>query len=142
MSLGEIIFQVLVYALAVIVPIWALAAGGPAERLSALIFVITTPASLFVQQVFPLRHAGTIFLAIDGLMALGFLILALVYRHLWIALMMFTMAGFFSIHAFYEMTDRDLDPAFAVLSNLVTLVLLASLAIGVWTSRRRQADGA
>ncbi|MFM8939368.1 MAG: hypothetical protein ACKOEY_05060 [Phenylobacterium sp.] len=142
MSLGEIIFQVLVYALAVIVPIWALVAGGPAERLSALIFIITTPASLIVQQVFPLRHAGTIFLAIDGLMALGFLVLALVYRHLWIALMMFTMAGFFSIHAFYEMTDRDLDPAFAVLSNLATLVLLTSLSIGVWTSRRRAPEQA
>ena len=75
-------------------------------------------------------------------MALGFLILALVYRHLWIALMMFTMAGFFSVHAFYEMTDRDLDWTFALLSNLATLVLLASLAIGVWTSRRRRADGA
>lgn len=142
MSLGEIVFQVLVYALAVTIPLWALIAGGTAERLSALIFILTTPASLFVQQVFPLRHAGTIFLTIDGLMALGFLILALVYRHLWIALMMFTMAGFFSIHAFYEMTDRDLDWTFALLSNLATLVLLASLAIGVWTARRRRADGA
>jgi hypothetical protein len=88
------------------------------------------------------QHAGVIFLGIDGLMALGFLILALVYRHLWIALMMFTMAGFFSIHAFYEMTDRDLDWTFALLSNLATLVLLASLAIGVWTCRRRMASGA
>ena len=75
-------------------------------------------------------------------MALSFLALALVYNHLWVALMMFTMAGFFSIHAFYEMTDRDLDPAFAVLSNLVTIVLLASLAIGVWTSRQRKINEA
>ena len=75
-------------------------------------------------------------------MALGFLILALVYNHLWIALMMFTMAGFFSIHAFYEMTNRDLDPTFAHLSNLATILLLASLAIGVWTSRQRKIDEA
>ena len=142
MSLGEIVFQVLVYALAVIVPLWALVAGGRAERLSALFFIVATVASKSVEQMSSPQHAGVIFLGIDGLMALGFLILALVYRHLWIALMMFTMAGFFSIHAFYEMTDRDLDWTFALLSNLATLVLLASLAIGVWTSRRRRADGA
>ena len=75
-------------------------------------------------------------------MALGFLTLALVYHHLWIALMMFTMAGFFSIHAYYEMTGRDLDPTFAILSNLATIFLLASLALGVWTCRRRTAQGA
>jgi hypothetical protein len=142
MSLGEIVFQVLVYALAVIVPLWALVAGSKAERLSALFFIVATVASKLVEQMFSPQHAGVIFLGIDGLMSMGFLILALVYRHLWIALMMFTMAGVFSIHAFYEMTDRDLDPAFAVFSNLATLVLLASLAIGVWTSRHRRADGA
>jgi hypothetical protein len=142
MSASAIAFLVLLSALAIIVPLWALVAGGKAERLSALFFIVATVASKSVEQMFSPQHAGVIFLGIDGLMALGFLILALVYRHLWIALMMFTMAGFFSIHAFYEMTDRDLDWTFALLSNLLTLVLLASLAIGVWTSRHRRADGA
>ena len=99
-------------------------------------------ASKSVEQFSEAQQAGTLFLTIDGVMALGFLILALVYNHLWIALMMFTMAGFFSIHAYYEMTGRDLDPTFALLSNLATVVLLASLALGVWTSRRRAAHGA
>jgi uncharacterized protein YneF (UPF0154 family) len=40
------------------------------------------------------------------------------------------------------MAGRDLDPTFALLSNLVTIVLLASLALGVWTARRRMANGA
>lgn len=142
MSASAIAFLVLLSALAIIVPLWALVAGGRAERLSALFFIVATVASKSVEQMSSPQHAGVIFLGIDGLMALGFLILALVYRHLWIALMMFTMAGFFSIHAFYEMTNRDLDATFAHLSNLATLVLLASLAIGVWTSRHRRADGA
>ena len=142
MAIGEIAFQAVVYAVAVAIPLWALLSGGMAERLSALFFVFATVASKLVEQMSPPQHAGVVFLTIDGLMALGFLTLALLYGHLWIALMMFTMAGFFSIHAFYEMTGRDLDPTFATLSNLATLVLLASLAIGVWTSRRRRADGA
>ena len=138
----EILFQVLVISLAVIIPVWAIIAGGMAERLSALMFMIATLASKSVEQFSEAQHAGTLFLAIDGVMALGFLILALAFRHLWIALMMFTMAGFFSIHAFYEMTNRDLDPNFAYLSNIATILLLASLAIGVWTSRQRKIDEA
>jgi hypothetical protein len=142
MSFSELVFQVLLFALAVIIPLWALIAGGVAERLCALFFIIAIVASKLVEETSSPGQAGTLFLAIDGIMALGFLALALVYHHLWIALMMFTMAGFFSIHAYYEMTGRDLDPTFAILSNLATIFLLASLALGVWTSRRRAAQGA
>jgi hypothetical protein len=138
----EILFQSAVALLAVIIPVWAIISGGRAERWSALMFIIATVASKSVEQFSEPQQAGTLFLTIDGVMALGFLVLALVYNHLWIALMMFTMAGFFSIHAYYEMTGRDLDPTFALLSNLATVVLLASLALGVWTSRRRTAHGA
>ena len=136
------ILEITVSTIAVLVPLWALLAGGRAERISALIFLVAIVSSKLVEELTSAQHAGTIFLAIDGVMALGFLILALVYNHLWIALMMFTMAGFFSIHAFYEMTNRDLDPTFALLSNLATILLLASLAIGVWTSRQRKIDEA
>ena len=56
--------------------------------------------------------------------------------------MMAAMAAFFSIHAFYEMTNRDLDMVFAQLSNFATIVLLLSLAVGVWTSRHRKDEEA
>jgi len=142
MSIGEIAFQVLVYALAVLIPLWALIAGGRAERISALIFVVATVASKSVEQLIPIKHAGTVFLTIDGLMALGFLALAMIYGHLWIALMMVAMAAFFSIHAFYEMTSRELDWTFALTSNLATIILMVSLAIGVRTSRHRKDEEA
>lgn len=135
------ILEALLVIIAVAVPLWAVFWGGKAERASALIFASATIISKLVPLFIEPRHAGTIFLTIDGVMALGFLVLALIYNHLWIALMMFTMAGVFSIHAYYEMTGRDLDPTFALLSNLATVVLLASLALGVWTSRRRTAQG-
>ena len=136
------ILEITVSTLAVLVPLWALLAGGRAERISALIFLVAIVSSKLVEELTPAQHAGTIFLTIDGLMALGYLTLALVFGHLWIALMMFTMAGFFAIHAFYEMAGRDLDPAFARLNNVLTIVLLASLAIGVWTSRQRKINEA
>lgn len=134
---GELAFLVLVFALAAIIPVWALIAGGQAERIAAVLFLLATLASKVVEQASPPRHAGVVFLAIDGVMAIGFMSLALLYRHMWISLMMFAMAGFFAIHAFYEISERDLDPTFAFVSNLATLVLLVSLALGVWSSRRR-----
>ena len=142
MPASQSLFQVAVWVLALGVPLWALIAGGKAERISALIFVVATAASKSVEQVVPIQHAGSIFLTIDGLMALGFLTLALIYGHLWIALMMAAMAAFFSIHAFYEMTNRGLDRGFAQLSNFATIVLLLSLAVGVWTSRHRKDEEA
>jgi hypothetical protein len=142
MSAIQSVLEVTVSVLAGLVPLWALLAGGRAERISAVIFLIAIVSSKLVEELTSAQHAGTIFLTIDGLMALGYLTLALIFGHLWIALMMFTMAGLFAIHAFYEMAGRDLDPTFALLSNLVTIVLLASLALGVWTARRRMANGA
>lgn len=142
MPASEFLLELPLYALVIGVPVWALIAGGRAERLSAVIFLAATLATNLAGFMVPYKHAGTLLLAIDGAMALGFLILALIYNHLWIALMMLAMAGFFTIHAFYEMTGRELDPAFALASNLVTVVLLTSLAIGVWTSRRRLAGKA
>ncbi len=70
-------------------------------------------------------------------MAVGFLALALKYGYLWIALLMGAMAGYFSIHAYYLAMSVPLDRTFAIASNLATGVALLSLAIGVWTSRRR-----
>lgn len=136
MPFVELALQALVVILAVSVPLVALIAGGQAERIAAVLFLLATLASKVVEQASPVRHAGVVFLTIDGVMAIGFMSLALLYRQVWISLMMFAMAGFFSIHAFYEISERDLDPTFALLSNLATLVLLVSLALGVWSSRR------
>ena len=75
-------------------------------------------------------------------MALGFLILAIRYGYLWIALMMAAMAGYFSIHAYYLAMSLKLDRTFAIASNVATAVALLSITIGVLTSRRRAAEEA
>ena len=136
MPASEFLLELPLYALVLGVPVWALIAGGRAERLSAVIFLAATLATNLAGFMVPYKHAGLVLLAIDGAMALGFLVLALAYGHLWIALMMMAISCVFCIHAFYQMAGRALDTTFALLSNLATVVLLMSLAIGVWTSRR------
>ncbi len=142
MSPSELLLQIPLYALVIGVPAWALISGGRAEKISALIFVFATLATNFVGLFSVFKNSGTIILLIDGVMALSYLALALIYGYLWISLMMFAMSGFFAIHAYFQMLGRALDPTFALASNLATVVLLTSLAIGVWTSRHRRADGA
>jgi hypothetical protein len=131
-----------IFGLTVAVVALALIAGRRPERMAALIFAGTTVASQTAASITPASQVNNVLLFIDGIMALGFLILALRYGYLWIALMMAAMAGYFSIHAYYLAMAKPLDQTFAIASNIATGVALLSIAIGVWTSRRRAAEEA
>lgn len=134
--------ELAIFGLTVSVVAFTLIAGRRPERIAALIFAGTTVASQTAAAITPIGQVNNVLLLIDGFMALGFLILALRYGYLWIALMMAAMAGYFSIHAYYLAMDKPLDKAFAIASNIATGVALLSIAIGVWTSRNRAAEEA
>jgi hypothetical protein len=130
------------FGLTVAVVAFALIAGRRPERLSAIIFAAATVATQVIASLAPRAQANNLLLLIDGVMAISFLMLALRYGYLWIALMMAAMAGYFSIHAYYLAMTMPLDRTFAMANNLATAVALLSIAIGVWTSRRRAAEEA
>ncbi len=130
------------FGLTVAVVAFALIAGRRPERLSALIFAAATITTQIVSPLVPRVQVNNVLLLIDGLMAIAFLMLALRYGYLWIALMMAAMAGYFSVHAYYLAMAMPLDRTFAIASNVATGVALLSIAIGVWTSRRRAAEEA
>jgi hypothetical protein len=134
--------ELFLFALSVAIPMIALVAGKTPERLAAIIFLLATAVTNFSGHFWKFKDIGNLLLAIDGGMALSFLLLALRYNYLWIALMMGAMAGYFSVHAYYLMINKPLDKTFALMSNFATLVALFSIAIGVWTSRRRAAEEA
>jgi hypothetical protein len=134
--------EAILLALSVGVPLVALIAGKTPERLAALIFALNIAASLLSGNIWGFRDIGNLLLTFDGLMALSFMVLAIRYSYLWIALLMGAMSGYFAIHAYYLMTHRPLDETFALMSNVATLVALLSIAIGVVTSRLRPAEGA
>ena len=128
------------FALSVAIPLVALVAGKTPERISALIFALNTIATGVCGYLLGFRDIGILLLTFDGVMALSFLALAVIYNYLWIALMMGAMAGYFAIHAYYLAMNLPLDEMFAISSNIATSVVLISLAIGVWGSRRRPAE--
>lgn len=130
------------FGLTVAVVAFALIAGRRPERLSALIFATAALATQIVALRTPASQLNNAMLLIDGLMAFGFLMLALRYGYLWIALMMAAMAGYFSIHAYYLAMSLKPDRIFVIASNAATAVALISITIGVLTSRRRAAEEA
>ncbi|WP_397396894.1 hypothetical protein [Phenylobacterium sp.] len=132
--------EAVLIALSVAIPLVALVAGKTPERIAALIFILATGATALSGAFWKYKEIGNLLLTIDGLMALSFLVLAVRYNYLWIALMMGAMAGYFAIHAYYMAMARPLDETFAISSNIATGVVLLSLAIGVWGSRRRPAE--
>jgi hypothetical protein len=126
----------LVWSLGVL--LMALVGGRIPERMAAIIFAINTAATAGANFLWGFRNIGNLLLTFDGLMALCFLVLAIRYNYLWVALLMGSMSGYFGVHAFYLMTNRPLDETFALMNNLATGVALLSLTIGVWTSRHRK----
>ncbi len=137
MLTSEFFLQFLLYLLVIGVPLWALISGGGEERTSALIFIFATLATKFIGFHSDYKDSASIILMIDGVMALSYLAIALVFRHIWTALMMLAMGALFTIHSFYLINDRPLDQSFAFAGNLATVFLLLALAQGVWSSRRR-----
>ena len=134
--------EIVLFALSVAIPLVAIVSGKTPERLAALIFLVATAATGLSGQIWKFRDIGNILLSIDGAMALAFLAMAIRYNYMWIALMMGAMSGYFAVHAYYLISHRALDETFALMSNLATSVALLSIAIGVWTSRRRAAEEA
>ena len=132
--------EAVLIALNVAIPLMALVAGKTPERIACLIYLLATGATAVAGHFWKYKEIGNLLLTIDGLMALSFLVLAVRYNYLWIALMMGAMAGYFSIHAYYLAMAIPLDAIFAISSNVASVVVLLSLTIGVVTSRHRAAE--
>ena len=135
----EILFAASVYGFSVIIPMWAILQGGKAERLSAIIFLTSIALTYAIVWAAPSRPSGVLILLLDGITALCFLLVALTYQYIWLALIMFFTGVYFSLHAYYLAASQPVDRDFANLANLATLLILLALAQGVWSSRRRSA---
>jgi len=133
----EELFAASVYGLLVIIPMWAILQGGKAERLSAIILLTSTALIYSIAWVASSYPSGVLILFLDGITALCFLLVALTYQYVWLALIMFCTGGYFSLHAYYLAASQPVDRNFANLANLATLLILLALAQGVWSSRRR-----
>ncbi|HYD46339.1 MAG TPA: hypothetical protein VEA79_13820 [Phenylobacterium sp.] len=80
-------------------------------------------------------------LLVDGVLAFGFLVLAMIFASLWLGGAMLLQAAQFSLHAFYIVTSREHDWTYYLVNNVVTVGVLLAIVIGTiasWWRRSRE----
>ncbi len=116
--------------------------GGSAERYGATLKIATSLVALSVHHLLNQETISVALLVADGVLAIGFLILAIRYSSLWIGAAMLLQAGQFSLHAYYLVSALERDRLYAVANNLITLAILLCILAGTviaWRARIRAA---
>src|SRR5437016_4885731 len=94
--------------------------GSQPERIGGSINLGATVLVLCVHFGVGPHVLSVFLLAVDGLLALGFLGLALRYASLWLGGTMLLQGIQFSLHAYYLVADRKFDFTYALVNNVVS----------------------
>ena len=123
----------------------ALWKGGLAERWGVAIYGLSWAATLLLSAV--LDHYSSVYLyavfIADFVIAIGFLVIALRFSNLWLAVCMIAQ-GFSSAAHAYRLDDSEIPimvqgiPVWRAVINLMSLVVIAALLLGTLTSWRRR----
>lgn len=134
-------YSLLIAILAVTALAWT--KGGWPERVGASLNLGMALAFLGLQYAMTGPTLETSMLILDGILGIGFLVLAVRYTSLWLGAAMLLQAGQFSLHAFYYVTTKPVDRLFAIVNNVVSWGILLSILLGTlgywWVSRREAA---
>lgn len=112
--------------------------GGAAERWGATLKVGTSAMALAVHVLFHANAISVALLTADGLLALGFLVLAIRYASLWIGAAMLLQGVQFSLHAWYLVIERPHDRMYSVINNLDTFAVIGCILVGTLIAWRRR----
>ncbi len=116
--------------------------GTAPERLGAVFLLAGTVLALVIELTLPLHSRTVPILIGEGLLALGFLVLAIRYASLWLGVAMILQGLQFSLHAFYIVMERERDWLFVAVTNVVTLAIIVCILVGTvfaWRRTRRAA---
>lgn len=120
------------------IALFALLKGGPAERLGGAMVGANLLLSVFVGSFLPPSVETLFRLTLDGLTALGLLIIAFRYASFWLGGAMLLYAAQFSLHAFYMVMSRPVDLLHMRINNLNFLGISVCLAVGSIVGWRRR----
>jgi hypothetical protein len=117
----------------------ALLRGGPAERLGGGVILANLVLLWFANLANPTASSGVFGLVVDGLTAIGLLIVVLRYGSLWLGGAMLLYAAQFTLHSFYFVTERPKDDLHAIINNTNFLGVMICLIFGTLLTWRRRA---
>jgi hypothetical protein len=112
--------------------------GGRPEQLGAALKLATSLIALGVHHLLKQDSISIALLTADGLLAVGFLALAIRYASLWLGAAMLLQAAQFSLHAWYLVSGLERDRFYAIANNLVTVSILVCILVGTLLAWRRR----
>lgn len=119
--------------------------GGRAEQLGAALVlgvcVITAVIEALVvaaSDPVNLKHVLLVRLMSDGVLAVGLLLLAVRFAHLWLGAALLAQASIFATQAAYFVLERPHDALYAATNNVAFSALLSALALGAWGAHSRR----
>lgn len=94
--------------------------------------------SILGSQILPHSFETLFRLTLDGLTAVGLLVVAIRYASFWLGGVMLLYAAQFSLHAFYMVTARPIDLMHIKINNMNFLGISIALAIGTIVGWRQR----
>lgn len=126
----------------VVICVLAWVKGGPSERAAAAVLIASTLVNIAIHSLAPKGAQNFMLLALDALIAVSFLLLALRYTSVWLGGAMLLQAAQFSLHAYYLVTERVHDRGYAVVNNVISYALLACVLTGTLLAWRKRVQAA
>ena len=123
-----------------LVVVFAWMKGATPERLGATANLVAALSVFVVQRLLQKPSLELSLLAIDGILGLFLMALAVRFASLWLGAAMLLQATQFSLHGFYFVTMRSMDRTFFIVNNSVSWGLLLCIiagTLGTWLVSRR-----
>lgn len=112
--------------------------GGWPERGGAALTLAVFAAFMLTDLVQDGELVRGVYLALDGLLALGLLLLAMRYVRRWLGVALLLQGVQFSLHAYYLVAAKRYDNLYILVNNLVSFGVVVSLLFGVGLTWRAQ----
>ena len=112
--------------------------GETPERAGAGLNLLAGVLAMAADSALSSDLRPSIDLAIDGILATSFLLLAVRYASLWLGAAMLLQAAQFSLHAYYLLSDQIHDLRYAVFNNLITTGVNIAILAGILLAWRRR----
>lgn len=116
--------------------------GGKPERQAALLVLATSFLASFPGLIPDHEMQRLAYLAVDGVVAGGLLLLALRYARVWLGVAVLLQGVQFSLHAYYIVAGKRYDNAYGMVNNMVSLGVLCSLVTGSILAHRARGRSA
>jgi hypothetical protein len=112
--------------------------GDTPARISGGMLMIVAVLAWLIAHSLPFEARAVPMLVTDGLLAFGFLLLALRYASLWLAATMVLQGMQFSLHAYYLVMTPSGHGAYGLVNNLITYAVMACILGGTVIAQRRR----